>query len=832
MVTLAAGQAEVRLVTVKQDQPAGDPMVDFIVLTTEPGDTYQGFQPYGVGSPFCLEALAATRLYLRFQNTAAAPAQLRITRAGHFQPNYGGADMTMPEAPVAPGQWSQWVNIGPFCRLVHDEGLWLSLPGARDVKVQVARDAAGNDLVGDTTVPNGEAIVIPIDITWNRDRKVLASRDHAAEIVRLCKGAWRTANGGRKPKQLLYYGAFPGGSSWVADLKDALGYNTGLPDRYEHAPVDGLYAHASNEGEIRAFAATIPDRTKFKVLSFGDEISIGAINFDDPAMQPKFVEWLKAKGIAPRDAEQARLADRTRSPRIAWYASLFSSEQRFDDYRRMTALARELIGPQVETGANYSPHGMPQYYGSLEQWVDIFKHNGMTMFWTEDYIFSVPHPPQIISWMFATMRCAVKYNGQVIHMYVMPHAPGQTAETLRRNMVFSIGSGARHIDSFWVAPAENFTENYISWGCVDSFRAVHESIFDSAEAEPYQVGGKARPARVAIVLSRATDHNEREVKFNAADDPFLRRCDNAPAGVQQTLCRADQQMLYLALRHAQHGVDLVTEDDILDGCLKNYDVVYFAGEWVDERAVPALEAWVRGGGILYAAAGLGRMNQYGGPCEAMMALLGLKACTMQKNVYVMRPYLELPLVEPIGTITLDGQKVAAVGMRQELTPADARVIGTWENGRPSVTVRELGKGKAFAVGTLPGQTYMKTGVRAVPWARGGRRMVYNPSGFAPSATKLALLGVEAKPLAREAVCSNGLVEAVLMDSAAGTLVTLTNWDNQPIRDLTVTVRLPRAPASVRSVQQQRQLPGWTFENGAVTFTTDLEWADYFLLSNR
>jgi len=59
--------------------------------------------------------------------------------------------------------------------------------------------------------------------------------------------------------------------------------------------------------------------------------------------------------------------------------------------------------------------------------VDLFKHNGMSLFWAEDYIFSVPEVPQIISWQFAQMRCGVKYHKQPIHFYVMPHAPGQTA---------------------------------------------------------------------------------------------------------------------------------------------------------------------------------------------------------------------------------------------------------------------------------------------------------------------------------------------------------------------------------------------------------------------
>src|SRR5204863_3070522 len=133
---------------------------------------------------------------------------------------------------------------------------------------------------------------------------------------------------------------------------------------------------------------------------------------------------------------------------------------------------------------------------------------GMSMFWGEDYIFSVPEAPQILSWMFAEVRCGVKYNNQPIHFYIMPHAPGQTAGFLRRNMVAAIGYGARHIDSFCVGPEEGFTENYVAWGYNDTFRAISESIYDSAEAEPLAIDSKIRPARVAVIIGKATDFNE------------------------------------------------------------------------------------------------------------------------------------------------------------------------------------------------------------------------------------------------------------------------------------------------------------------------------------
>ena len=800
-VRLTAGAAEVCLITVPNVAPAGDVMVDFVALTTNTDDQA------GNTRQLCVEALKSTRLYVRFRNTTDQPARLKFRRPrGHWQPSYGGGTFTIPDMPVAAGRWSAWYNIGPNLHLVHEDGQVVTLPGAEQIELEVARDAEGRDIAGDMIVPQGHTVVFPLDITWNRSRRVLTGRQYVDRLTRLARTKWRTANGGRKPKALLYYGRFPTELGML--LKDTLGYNTELPERYEQQPSP--------------------------VVNFGDEIDIGAIKWDDPLMQERFVQWLKQNRIGTSDLrmapDEAKLSDRHKNARVDWYAQKFSASQRYADFRRRTEDAGRIRGTRTLTGANYSPHGMPQYYGRYNQYIELFKHNVMSMYWTEDYLFSVPQPPQFISWMFAMMRCATKYNEQIIHMYVMPHAPGQLPQVLRRNMVYSVGAGARHIDNFCVCPSSHLTENYVSWTSTDTFRVLHESIYDSAEAEPYQVGGRLRPARVAVVYSAATDHNERKVVVRKQDDPFLSRSGNAPeAGAQRTTCRLDQQLLYLALKHAQHNVDLVTEDDVADGCLKDYDVAYFAGEWIDHRLPGVLEQWVRAGGVLYACAGLGHKNEFDEPYDGMATLLGLNGSSFAQNVHVIRPYLELPLVEPIGMIIMGQARIPGIAIRQELDPGQTKVLGRWENGAAAVTVRELGHGKAFAVGTAAGHSYLKTGLRMTPCARGGRKTVYNPTAFSPAAAKLARLGVADVEVERDVLCSNPNVEALVIDSTGGTLVTLTNWDNDPLVDLAVSVKLPAAPRFIRSVQQQRELKGWNFRDGRVHFTTDLEWADYILL---
>src|SRR5262249_43810628 len=154
---------------------------------------------------------------------------------------------------------------------------------------------------------------------------------------------------------------------------------------------------------------------------------------------------------------------------------------------------------------------------------------------------------------------------------------------------------------------------------------------------------------------------------------------------------------------------------------------------------------------------------------------------LDKNAIILRTLLELPLAPELDAVTVDGQTVSVTGLRQRLEPDTAEVIGKWKDGSAAVTVRRHGKGRVYAVGALPGTAWMKTAVRPLPWARGGRHTVYTPVDFAPAAARLVRLGVDAARPVQAAVCSVAGVEAVVMDHQDGTLVTLVNWTNAPIK---------------------------------------------------
>jgi hypothetical protein len=834
LAKLAKGPVELRLTTLKGEGkvPTGARFIDFVVLTSEPGDTYRGFKPYAVGSPFMNEALDATRFYARFENTAAKPERLTASRAGHLQPQYGGATKSFPEGDVAPGQWSEWFEIGSFCRLAHDEGLTLKVPGAASFRVQFARDPAGKDPAGEVVIDaDSGAAIVPIDVTWNPKAVVKTSKAHALALIEASK-TWRKAST-NKPKQIRFYGAFSGSESWVHDLKHTLGYNTVLPAKYPQVRPDTVHVHYGSEQAIRALGKKLSaeEKQNSRVVSFGDEIGLGRINYKDPKMNEAFRAWLIAKKITAADlglpaGTMATLEES--KPRLAWYSNRFNEYTRFDAFRQMTQAAREAIGPHVLTGANYSPHHLALCYGPVYQWVDIFRAQGMSLFWTEDYIFSIPEVPNMISWQFAQIHAAVREHKQPIHFYVMPHAPGQLHEVLRRNMLFAVGSGAVHIDSFWVGPPERFTENYVSYHYPDTYRALFEAIHDTAAIEPYLVDAQRRKGQVALILGQATDYHESRLKRAKAEDPFFARCKNAPATIEQTLARKEQQYLYLALRHAGYEVDLLTEDDVIAGKLGGYPAAYFAGEWIQRPAVKALDTWVQSGGHLLVCAGLGHRNEFDEPETGLSDLMGVKLAAPRKTLIAPRTLLELPLAEPLGEITWGDASIAAYGLRQDITPTTAKNVHMWKDGKPAVTTRSHGKGTVHAIGTLPGMAWMRSGLKPIPYARGGRGTFYYPGGYDRAAMDLILLGVqEAKPTPH-ATAAPG-VEVLLLDSKAGTLLTLINWSDKPATACPVTVRMPFAPKSARDIRTGKEVKV-TYADGVARFTVDLSDATFVTLA--
>ena len=121
---------------------------------------------------------------------------------------------------------------------------------------------------------------------------------------------------------------------------------------------------------------------------------------------------------------------------------------------------------------------------------------------------------------------------------------------------------------------------------------------------------------------------------------------------------------------------------------------------------------------------------------------------------------------------------------------------------------------------------MVTGRSPTPWARGGKHTLYNPTTFNTDLWSSVVLA--APENIRHVTCSENTVESIVLDHKDGTLLTLVNWTNAPVKDLEVQVRMKDAPKTVRTVSGQRNLE-FTAKDGVVSFRLDLAEADYVVL---
>ena len=87
---------------------------------------------------------------------------------------------------------------------------------------------------------------------------------------------------------------------------------------------------------------------------------------------------------------------------------------------------------------------------------------------------------------------------------------------------------------------------------------------------------------------------------------------------------AGLRSLYIAYRHADIPIQILTEDDCANGRLFHTDMLVVTVPNVAARAATAIAAWVRKGGTLLSTASGGLLDEYNRTSVTMEALLGVK----------------------------------------------------------------------------------------------------------------------------------------------------------------------------------------------------------------
>jgi len=583
--------------------------------------------------------------------------------------------------------------------------------------------------------------------------------------------------------------------------------------------------------------------------NLGDEISI-KLSLPEDAQNRRFREEMKARGLNPldlirdqdvekvkrlgRDQQWARVTVTPALPDkpVQYYESaVFRYRLWYEELAAKTKKAMaEHPGKTVLTGANFSPH--MNVWPDVRQWVGPFKARAMTMSWTEDWWWQLPEvSPQVYGFLLDALRLANGYHGAPIQFYIMPFK-GNSPDNFRRMHGMALSHGAKIINHFHTEAQVLTTWDYVDVSeSPRTYQAIHDMIRDAGAVEHRLHAAMPAKAEAAIMLSWAADTWDTEdlggaghlyaAKYNVNND--------------------ERKALWMALRHAHYPVDLITDEDVAEGRLKDYRVLYIVGAEMLAAAAEPLKQWVKAGGVVYATGGGGLLDQYHRPLETLHEMYGIDGHDLVRKVRHIRPRSALPGSRPLDTVRIGSQDdrlgpiaVPALLYRETVVPdAGARVVGRFQRDRaPAALIHRFGRGMTFYVGALVGIAYL------TPAMTPSSDVL--PTAFPEDRRDLITAPLRWAKVVPPVKTSDPLVEAQYMVGKNGAVVVLTNWRQRPIDELVVSFPGKGRVRSVRSLQAAGHFKGHLHEqrrgalevnvvDGTPRVTTRLEVIDFLLV---
>ena len=369
---------------------------------------------------------------------------------------------------------------------------------------------------------------------------------------------------------------------------------------------------------------------------------------------------------------------------------------------------------------------------------------------------------------------------------------------LRLKSASALCQGAKHFFYWTYGPTATSTENYWSdlRGAYEGIASVTRQL---AAAEGITATGKTRKTRLALLYSISSDIWQ-------------------PFGYVHML---ERRVTYLSLVHDQFLVDMLTEEDVEAGRLKDYECLYVADPCIKEKAAERIEEWVRNGGSICGSCAAGSLNEFGEPAIGLSRVFGVKPqvrVTVQPGRYHIRGALNgMGFVDEIQARQNDESSTfGVVGAKVSFVPSGASVTGRFRDGSPAVVGNSFGKGNAVYAGACPATSYAKD-AKFVPrelkekWPAVQR-------GFINSLAR--------RTVPRLVELSHPVVEAGVYDSEGGTALVLANFTYKPIRGLKIALRIPKPAKSVRSVESGPLR--FSVSDGKVAVSVDLGLNDIIL----
>lgn len=620
------------------------------------------------------------------------------------------------------------------------------------------------------------------------------------------------------------------------------------------------FSPAVTRDEVEQRIADQASRFKGKLeagVPFGlsDEITCRTMGESKQALE-HFHRWLLRRDVEPaelgvRDLRQVvpiehpdqldkrRQQNRPAADRIFYYTSRFRQEATTQRFQWITESLHRQLGPGPQSSTLVADHpyfsgtGLGMGWGPnpcwgrvvlAADWFDMARRKAVDLAGVEDWMgLQYMYGPATTWEGFQLMgfQAAIFRSGSRSALPIIAWITPSDETNLRLKTASALCQGAKHFYYWTYGPTATSTENYWSdlRGAYDGVAKITRQL---AAAEHIIAPGKTRRTRVALLYSISSDLWQ-------------------PFGYVHML---ERRGTYLSLVHDQYLVDMLTEEDVEAGRLRDYHVLYATDPCIKQTAMARIADWVRAGGHLYGSCGAGSRNEFGEPVPGLCRVFGIepiRKAEVQPGRYHVRGALnDMDYLDRIrfpaetsgphaerGNQSDQGGPAAradstgwlgVMGVKVALSPAGGKLAGTFRDGSPAAVRHDFGEGRAWCIGACPAIAYIKE-AKFVPkaleeqWPADHRRLI-NAAAYSRGARPLVEV-------------SHPVVEAGVYDAPPGTALVLANFTYRPIEGLEVRLPVARPPKSVRSIERGEL--SFSSQPGAVRFTLNLGLNDIVLV---
>lgn len=837
---LKAGQARIYLKGVAQPQQPGVAArrnIDLVYLTRDTGDAWRKHYAKHTKLYPLLDAFRDSRgprYEVRFTNRGGA-ADFHTTHV-YNRPPWGVSEAELVRG-VAAGATSDWVPLR-LQDTTHFSLVRFSGPAqAFDVEIRPVGGAVERKLSGTETVQ----VYLP-PYPGKGDKAITPLEELDAVLAELKK----TPASGKKPTQPLCFGGWmPVGleneyGRKYAELYAALGLRSLHPALSGPAVLKNLqeagvpaskswaasgYRNPPTLGNIEQARRTLERyglNGQLRFFDYGDEFDIHdwmqlrvQNNIEEAKLQKQRLKpinivakswfgwlsvnrpeasfkdyWLDGWGpfnvgrIRPDSSPEAA----ANNPRLYVDSLQFYEETVLRFVFNSMRDVKKALGDDVLCGANSScaPFGYPH----STMYVKWFREGAADLARQREYLWQVGQAsPMINGYITEHFRAGLRDNPTgVLRQCTMNQAPGNSDAHFLRSAFTHLAHGATMLDFFGIGMDETFTESHIDHRAHSRYRAVREVTHAVGLVEDLLPKSRPLPSPAALLLSAST---ERWDFAGVAEDWAGHDLDGPNYRKLRLNAHMDRLGLWTAFTFLGVSPDLLMEEDVSEKGLKDYKVLVVVGDCLPPSLAPAIEAWVRKGGVVLATANAGRYDPYREATPVFEKLFGLQSRQSEERVSFFRPRQELPFLQPFDRIVCPGGPLPQLATRERITPAkDATVLARFKDGKgPAIVDHRLGKGHIFYVAALPGVAYLWSASQppAVPDRDSTAYSI--PTEFNAGARSLLELLLRAAHIQPTIEATPALVDARLLKAPGGYILPIANYQNTVGQKVTLHLRI-------------------------------------------